>query len=134
MGTYRIGNINVTPDKKGLQVFSKGCHPIYFGCFSEIQTTGYTSWLNLNGNIKYIRNHHKNRPPLLFFGGAAYPLSSNESKFKPFTALLFNIFLNIWFESIDCSTLPGLGRLPILKEDQAKFKRPIVHFLIGIWA
>jgi len=62
MESYRLENIEVTPEKKGFREFAKVSYPIRYGRFSEIQTPDYTFQFNLNGEIKFIQGRGQTWP------------------------------------------------------------------------
>ena len=62
MISYRFDDFNITPEKKGAQVFSKVSFPIRYGRYSEIETSDYLFQFNLNGEIKFIQGRNSNWP------------------------------------------------------------------------
>ena len=62
MEAFRLGDLEITVDKKGARRFSKVSYPIRYGRFSEIKTPEYIFQFNLNGEIKFIRGRTRNWP------------------------------------------------------------------------
>jgi len=137
--SYQFENIQVIPEKKGFQEFSKVSYPIRYGRFSEIQTPDYTFQFNYNSVFlglhdalmtetaliefsalkahhlfDFERSHIKN-PCLFLFGSVDSLLDSEESKFRALNQLPFKTYLNLGLESVDPETLAVLKK-PITSE------------------
>jgi len=62
MESYSFNDKLITVHKKGASFFSKVSYPIRYGCFHEINTSGFIYQFNLNGEVKFIQGKHRSWP------------------------------------------------------------------------